>query len=112
MHFGLNGLPAPAPHREWPGWASVYRRAVESGCPSTLKALAVYALALAIDWLPGQICAGSSVDATTAQSRPERLTTAAHWLRPLKRPPTSPSPGTCCNSVRSCCAVGKPSHPG
>ena len=46
----------------------VYSRAVDIGTESVLNALAVYALAMAMAWLPGQAAVGSSVETTTAQT--------------------------------------------
>src|SRR5688572_14213218 len=81
-HSGRNGLAAAMPNSEWPGWLSVYRRAVDIGTTSVLKALAVKALALAMAWLPTQACAGSGIDTATAHSTPSRLTSAAHSALP------------------------------
>src|SRR5690349_4260836 len=79
---GWNGLAAPMPNREWPGWLSVYRRAVDVGTASVLNALAVNALALAMAWLPTQACAGSGMDTATAHNLPSRFTSAAHSALP------------------------------
>src|SRR3954454_11615088 len=95
---GLNPLAAPAPYSEWPGWASVYKRAVDSGSLSVLNALDVLALALAMAWLPPQTAVGSSVDTATAHNRPERSTTAAHSLWPPSSPPASPALAACWSS--------------
>src|SRR5205085_2885915 len=58
---------------------------------SRLNALAVYALALAIAWLPGHTCVGSDLEAAAAHTSPARFTTAAHIRVPLKRPPMGPA---------------------
>jgi hypothetical protein len=65
-------------------------------------------LALAIAWLPGQTCVGSSVDVVYAQISPARLTTAAHMRVPLNRPPADPpAAGAAARTAFSSCAVGK-----
>src|SRR5437016_14442077 len=75
---GSNGFACPRLHREWPGWVNVYRRAVESASESRLNALAVYALAFAMAWLPGHTWLGSAWEFATAQIFPSRFTTATH----------------------------------
>src|SRR6185436_2928624 len=80
----------PRLQSECPGWVKVYSIALESARLSRLNAFAVYALAFAIAWLPGQTCDGSPVDVAAAQNSPSRFTTAAHIRSPWKRPPASP----------------------
>src|SRR5229473_7139690 len=86
----LNRLDWPRLHRECPGCVKVYRRAVESASKSRLKALAVYALALAMAWLPGHTWVASSCEAATAHNLPSRFTTAPHIRSPWNSPPASP----------------------
>src|SRR5262245_37571635 len=93
----LNRFDWPRLHSEWPGCVSVYSWAVDSGpvlggvlLTSRLNALAVYALALAIAWLPGHTCVGSDWLVAYAHSSPSRFTTAPHILVPWKSPPASP----------------------
>jgi hypothetical protein len=86
----------------------VYSRAVESGESSVLYALAVYALALAMAWLPGHALAGSSVATAVAQISPCRLTMAPHSIFPEKSPPASPStPGAVRNHFFNSSADGR-----
>src|SRR3954471_651560 len=126
---GLRGFPFAALHSECPGRLIVYRRAVDIGTESVLKALAVYALATAIAWLPGHAAVGSSVETTTAQTSPERLTIAAHSKRPTAQPsperltiaphakrpeatpPASPWSGAAFKSFRRSSAEGRSEHP-
>src|SRR5438093_9703728 len=68
--------------------------AVDSARMSRLKALAVYALALEIAWLPGQVWLGSLVEVTNVHSVPSRSTTVPHILVPPNSPPTHPVPDT------------------
>src|SRR5687767_15963529 len=75
--------------------------ALDSAKLSRLNAFAVYALAFAIAWLPGQTCVGSSVVVTYRQISPSRLTTAPHILAPPKRPPAS---GIAAASRIACCS--------
>jgi hypothetical protein len=71
--------------------------------------LAVYALALAIDWLPGHTWLGSSWEFATAHSFPSRFTTATHIRVPWNRPPASPPvEGAATKNVFKSAAVGKP----
>src|SRR5215216_6947041 len=85
---GLNGLELLRPYSEpagtlvgglptklLAGWVREYRLAVESANLLLLKAFAVFALAIAIARLPGQV-SGSFV--ITEQSTPFRSTTADH----------------------------------
>src|SRR3954463_16600248 len=90
-HSGLNGFGCATPHSECPGCVSVYNRAVESGVSSVLNALAVYAFAFEIAWLPGHALAGSSVATAVAQIWPWRLTIVPHSIFPENNPPASPS---------------------
>src|SRR6266568_538959 len=83
--------------------------AVERASTSRLNALAVYAFALAIAWLPGHTCVASAIDVAKAQSSPLRFTTAAHMRVPLNSPPASPPcDGAATRSCLSCPAEGTP----
>src|SRR5581483_7487933 len=94
-----------------PGCVSVYRRAVDSGVSSVLYALAVYAFALAMAWLPGHALAGSSVATAVAQISPCRLTIDPHCILPEKRPPASPpSDGACRSHFFRSSADGRSRH--
>jgi len=60
---------------------------VESTKSSRLTELVVYALALAIAWLIGQVWVGSSVLVIATQTSPWRFTIAPHMREPPKSPP-------------------------
>src|ERR1700730_6281197 len=112
--FGLNRFDWPRLHSEWPGCVKVYSRAVESASASRLNAFAVYALALAMAWLPGHTCVASSCEAATAHSLPSRFTTAPHIRSPWNNPPASPLGAAVLaaffSSVFSCAAAGSPAE--
>src|SRR3954452_11740513 len=111
-HAGFNGFPFAALHSEWPGWLSVYRRAVDNGDVSELNAFAVNAFAMAMPRLPGHVAAMSDVDTARAHSSPSRLTIAPHIAFPWLSPPASPfCDGASCSSFFSASAPGTSSHP-
>src|SRR3954464_7196830 len=111
-HAGFNGFPFAALHSEWPGWLSVYRRAVDNGDVSELNAFAVNAFAMAMPRLPGHVAAMSEVDTARAHSSPSRLTIAPHIALPWLSPPASPfCDGASCSSFFRSAAFGTSSHP-